>query len=184
MNNLSITSVKGQIGINTINARLDISQPKGEQSLRQIKPKMTIDKEHPKVLIDQSECFSEIGLKSRDEFMREYAELGKQGALEAIARICEDGDRMAQIHKKMPPAIPEIAEKNATPPMREFNIDFIPKSRPKIEVTGSLDINWQLGGIEYSYEPRKPMVTYNPGKVEIYMKKYPELDIKFIDDRK
>jgi len=181
---ISITTVKGQIGINTTNAYLDIRQPKGEQSIRQIKPQMTVDRELPKVIIDQSQCFAEAGRKPISQVVSEYAQLGRQQALEGIARIVEDGNRMAMIQNKMPAAIPEIALKNSTPKQNEFNFGLIPTSRPKIDVTGYLNINWQLGGVEYSYTPRKPIADYNPGKVDIYMKQYPKTEIRFIDTRK
>lgn len=180
---LSITTIKGQIGIKTTNAYLDIRQPKGEQSIRQVKPQMIVDRELPKVLIDQSQPFSEAGRKSWAEFAAEYAQLGRQQALEGIARIVDDGNRMAQIQRKMPDAIPEIAFKNAMPKQHEFNFALMPTSRPKIEVTGHLNIDWQLGGVEHSYTPRKPVAEYSPGKAEIYMKQYPDIEIKYVDTR-
>lgn len=180
---LSITTIKGQIGIKTTNAYLDISQPKGEQSIRQVKPQMLTDRELPKVLIDQSQPFAEAGRKPWSQVAAEYAQLGRQQALEGIARIVDDGNRMAMIQKKMPDAIPEIAFKNSMPKQHEFNFAMIPTSRPKIDVTGHLDIQWQLGGVEYSYTPKKPIADYRPGKVDIYMKQYPKTEIRFIDNR-
>lgn len=180
---LSITTIKGQIGIETRNAYLDIKQPKGEQSIRQIKPEMIVDRELPKVLIDQSQPFAEAGRKPWSQVAEEYAQMGRQQALEGIARIVDDGNRMAMIQRRMPDAISEIALKNSTPKQHEFNFAMIPTSRPKIEITGHLNINWQLGGVEYSYTPRKPEGDYSPGKVDIYMKQYPKTEIRYIDNR-
>jgi len=180
---LSITTIKGQIGIETTNAYLDIRQPKGEQSIRQIKPQMIIDRELPKVLIDQSQCFAEVGRKPWSQVAEEYAQMGRQQALEGIARIVDDGNRMAMIQRGMPEAIPEIAFKNSMPKQHDFNFAMIPTSRPKIDVTGYININWQLGGVEYSYIPRRPEVDYYPGKVDIYMKQYPKIEIRYIDNR-
>lgn len=180
---LSITTTKGQIGINTTNAYLDIRQPKGEQSIRQVKPQMMIDRELPKVLIDQSQPFAEAGRKPWSQVAEEYAQLGRQQALEGIARIVDDGNRMAMIQRKMPSAIPEIAFNNSMSKQHEFNFAMIPTSRPKIEVTGHLDIQWKLGGVEYNYTPRNPVADYNPGKVDIYMQQYPKTEIRFIDNR-
>ena len=180
---LSIATVKGQIGIKTTNAYLDMSQPKGEQFIRQIKPQMIIDRELPKVLIDQSQPFAEAGRKPWSQVAAEYAQMGRQQALEGIGRIVDDGNRMAMIQRKMPAAIPELALKNSRTKQHEFNFGMIPTSRPKIEVTGHLNIDWQLGGVEYSYTPRKPVADYHPGKAEIYMKQYPHIEFKYIDNR-
>lgn len=164
---LTINSTKPQLQITTTNARLNIQQPKGELSITQTKPAMTIDRQLPRVLIDQSQQFSEVGLKKWYELIDEYAQLGRQQALKGIARIVEDGNRMAQIQKRMPPAIPELAQKNSTPSKLEFNFDMIPKTRPKIEVEGYLNIDWQLGKTEINYKLRKPIVEYTPGRVDI-----------------
>lgn len=180
---LSITTVKGQIGIETTNAYLDMRQPKGEQSIRQIKPQMMIDRQLPKVIIDQSQPFAEAGRKPWSQVAAEYAQLGRQQALEGIARIVDDGNRMAMIQRKMPEAIPEIAFKNSMPKQHEFNFAVIPTSRPKIDVTGYLNIQWQLGGVEHSYTPRRPEADYRPGKVDIYMKQYPKTEIRYIDNK-
>lgn len=180
---LSITTIKGQIGIQTTKASLNIEQPKGEQSIRQIKPQMIIDRELPRVLIDSSQPLSEMGRKPWSEVAAEYAQLGRQQAIETIGRIVSDGNRMAMIQNKMPEAIPEIALTNSTPKQHEFNFALIPTSRPKIEVTGHLDIQWQLGGVEYNYTPRRPVADYQPYKVNIYMEYYPKTEIRYIDTR-
>ncbi|WP_041701352.1 DUF6470 family protein [Gottschalkia acidurici] len=183
MNNLSITTVKGQIGIDTARGSYSIRQPKGEQSITQKSAKMNIDKQAPKVIIDQYDCFAEVGLKNNIDFITEVAQLGKQAAIKAIGRIVEDGNRMAMIQKRMPPAIPELAEKNSRPTQYEFNFKLIPTSRPKIDVEGYLNINWELGGAEISYSPKKHEIDYNLGKVNIYMKQYPEIKYQYIDDK-
>jgi len=180
---LSITTIKGQIGIKTTNAYLDVRQPKGEQSIRQIKAQMIVDRQLPKVLIDQSQPFAEAGRKPWSQVAAEYAQMGRQQAIEGIARIVDDGNRMAMIQRKMPEAIPEIALKNSTPKQHEFNFGMIPTSRPRIEVTGHLNIDWQIGGVEYNFTPRRPVADYHPGKAEIYMEQYPQINFKYIDNR-
>lgn len=164
---LTIYPTKPQIHITTTNARLQIQQPKGELSIIQTKPTMIVDRQLPRVLIDQSQQFSEAGLKKWYELIDEYAQLGRQQAMNGIARIVEDGNRMAQIQRKMPPAIPELVLKNSTSPKLDFNFTMIPKTRPKIEVEGYLNIDWQLGKTEINYTPRKPIIEYTAGRVDI-----------------
>lgn len=164
---LSITTPKPQLQIKTTSSRLSIQQPKGEFSITRTNPEISIDRQLPRVLIDQSRAFSEAGLKRWWELMDEYAKLGKMQALNAIARIVDDGNRMAQIQNKMPPAIPELALKNSTTPPFEVNFDIVPKSRPKIEVEGHLNIDWKLGELKISYTLREPIIEYTPSVVDI-----------------
>jgi len=179
-----INTVKGQIGIDTTRGSMEMQQPRGEQSISQTKAKMNIQSELPRVIIDQYECFAEAGLKNMRDLTAEYAQLGKQAAFEGIARRVDDGNRLATIGNNMPNAIPEIAKKNAWKPEREFGLATIPKSRPKIDVTGSLNIEWQLGGTDISFTPRQPIINYQPGKVDIYLKQRSSIDIRYVDERR
>ncbi|EOC99390.1 hypothetical protein L21TH_2571 [Caldisalinibacter kiritimatiensis] len=160
---------------------MNIQQPRGEQTIRTTKPKANIKSEKPKVIIDQYQCFAEAGLKNFLDLTKEAAQLGRQKALEAITRIVQDGNRMAMIQKNMPPAIPELAEKNAWDDNLDYNIGLIPKSRPKIEVKGDLKIDWVLGKVDINYKVNKPKINYNPAKVEIYIKQKGSIDVQYVD---
>lgn len=179
---LQINTIRPQIQINTINGQMEIRQPKGEQSIHTTMPKVKIESETPRVIIDQYQCFAESGLKNYLDLTKEAARLGYQKVLEGITRIVEDGNRMAQIENGMPPAIPELAEKNAWEEL-DYNIDTIPKSRPKIDVEGSLNIDWELGRVNIDYKINKPIINFQRGKVEIYLKQKPSIEIKYVDER-
>jgi hypothetical protein len=179
---LQITTQKALIGINTIKVRTNIQQTQGEQTINTTRPKVNIKTENPQVIIDQSQCFKEIGLKNYLDLTKEAAKRGIQQALKYIGTIVEDGDRMAMIGNDIPPAIPELAEKNA---WKEggFNIGLIPKSRPKIEVKGDLQIDWELGKVDVNYKASKLGIDYQRGKIDIYLKQKPSIDIQHMDVR-
>lgn len=110
-----------------------------------------INRKLPKVYIDQSQCFSESGLKGPIELTREEAKIGYKAALEGISRRVGEGDRMASIENNRPAAIPEIAFQNSFD-VKEFTFVSMPRSRPKIEVDGYLEIQWKEGKINFSKE--------------------------------
>jgi len=180
---IKISTQTAQIGINTHNAKLDISQPKGELSIKQIPPKVKIKQEHAKVIIDQYQCFAEAGLKNNTDLSKDILEFAKKRTVEAIQRICSDGDRMAMIEKSMPEAISELSKKNSIEE-KEFGFTMIPKSRPKIDFKGGISIDWELGGAEIDYKVSKPKVDYTPGKVEIYMEKWANITINYVDEKR
>lgn len=183
MNNLRITTTNAQLEIQTTNGRYEMHQPKGEQSIVQTRAKMNIDKKSPTVIIDTYEQRAEAGLKNNIDLLIDAKHLAKQSVLKAISRIVADGNRMANITKRMPPAIPELAEKNSKPPMHEFNFGLTPISRPKIDVEGYLHINWEMGGADINYQPQKPQIEYTKGNVDISMKQYQDINIEYIDTR-
>lgn len=167
-----------QIQIKTTNAQVTIEQPKGKQTITTTKPKAIMNSEKPHVIIDQYQCFAEAGLKNYLDLTKENAHFARQKVLEGIARIVDDGNRLAMIDKNMPPAIPELAEKNAWSNQKEFDIGTIPSSRPKIEVRGHLDINWEMGKVNIDYKVNKPIINYKRGKVEYSLKQKPRIDTR------
>ncbi|MBS4535784.1 hypothetical protein GOQ29_09175 [Clostridium sp. D2Q-14] len=179
---LQINTQQGQIGINTHNANIDINTQKGQLNLKQNPAKMNIDGEPVQVIIDQYQCFAEAGLKNNTDLSAEMVAIAKRAVLEGIQRRCEEGDRCAMIGNNMPDAIPEIAE-NSMMEEKEFGAVTMPKSRPKIDVKGGIKIYWELGGVEAEYVPYKINVDYTPGKVDIYMEKWPEISINYIDEK-
>lgn len=181
MNNLRITTTDAKLGIQTTNGNYNISQPKGQQNIKQTDAKINIDKENTRVIIDTYEQRADRGLKNNLDLLIDAKNLGKQSTLQAIGRIVADGNRMANITKNMPPAVPELAKKNSNQPMRQFNSVLSHVSKPKIDVAGHLNINWDLGGTEVSYQVQKPQISYTKGQVDIYMKQDKDITIENID---
>lgn len=183
MNNLRFTITDAKIGIKTTKGQYDITSSKGDQSITTTKPKMTISGEPKKAIIDSYESWAERGFKNNIDILSENAQLAKQAAINGLARVVADGNRMADIRKNMPPAIPEIAEKNTRPEIREFGFGMIPLSKPNVTIVGGQSIDWQLGSTNIDYTPSKPEINYDRGKVEVYMTQYQNLQIEYIDTR-
>ena len=114
-------------------------------------PKVYIDRQLPKVTIDQYECFAEAGLKNNTDFAKECVEYTNSLLSVGIDRIVSEGNRMASIEKRMPDAIPEIAFDN-TFDNKDWNIDIMPKSMPKIDVEGYLNLEWEMGKLNFYKE--------------------------------
>ncbi len=178
---LQITTTPARLGMKTYNAHLEIQQPRGQQSIEQPRPEMKIDRELPKVIIDQYQCFAEMGLKNPTDLAKEISNWSRKKWLEGLARRREEGDRMARIEKGGNP-IPEMAREKLNH-QYQFNVDFIPKSRPKIEVTGHLNIEWDIKKPIINYKPNKPIVDYTPGYVDIYVEQWPDIEIRYVDER-
>ena len=179
---IQINSTPALIGIRNQRPVQTMEQPRGEQSIRQTKAEMIVDQELPRVHIDQSQCFAEVGLKSVMELAYEAAQLGRQAVLEGTARVAQEGDRMARLEDgaSARAVLADLGEGNAYQVL-DYNIDLAPKSRPRIEVTGHLKIDWKLGGVEHHYTPRQAITRYEPGKAEIYLRQWPSIEIRFLD---
>ncbi|MTI46804.1 MAG: hypothetical protein FH761_03135 [Firmicutes bacterium] len=162
---------------------MSIEQPQGELSINRTNTDMIIKKESPKVIIDQYQCFAEAGLKNNEDMIKEYAQLGHKKAIEGIRRIVSEGNMLANVRSGSPNMVARIAKSISWGGIKEFKFDMIPKSRPKIEVEGYLQIDWNIGELDINYTPHSPKINYQIGKVEAYLNRKPSIDINYIDER-
>ena len=178
---LEIHTTWPRLGMRTTPARLEINQPQGKLQIRSQKIKQVIDRRLPQVLIDQSQCFKELGCKNPVEMAEEAAALGRQRVLEYIGRLAEEGDYLGQIDYKRP-AIAELAQARMEQNWA-WNIAFLPQSRPQFEVTGHLRINWQVSAGKTDYQPQLPQFRFRPGKLEIYLRQHAQQEIHYLDEK-
>jgi len=178
---IQITKQNAVIGHQTNNARIEYSQAKGQWNMRTQKAQMEVSPGLPQIRIDQTIPFAEAGLKTLPMLMKEYSDLGKQYALEGTARRAQEGDMMAR-----PPygnAVQRIAM-SKLPTRADFNIKFIPQSRPEIDfVNIEKNISWQLGGSERTYNISEGQFNYTPGGVDIYMEQHSSISFQYIDTK-
>lgn len=144
--------------------------------------KLEMHTEQVKVKIDQSACFEESGLKSNASLIREHADYGKHKGLEAIGKIVEQGNQFASIERGIDP-IPDQAEYNAFEQfVRDWNIGFIPQSRPKIDfVGGTVNFRHEPAKVINETQKTKPHINYTRGKVDIYVAQYNKVELSVLD---
>ncbi len=178
---LKITTKPALIGIETTPAKLSIQQPKADIQMNTQHPKVEIHTEPVQIQIDQYECFAEAGLKNYLDLTREGAQYGYQQAMAGLERIVRQGNELADVHLDTNP-IADQAEENAYQLyMHDFNMDTIPKSRPKIDfVGGNVDIKAIEGNPNMQVKVNKPIVEYNPWKVDIYLRQKNSINIEYV----
>lgn len=151
-NTLQIRTTKPELDIQTTPAQLDIRQAKGEFEM------------------DFTPYRYSIGIKNLQEFMRDYAQEGRQAVLEAIGNIAQEGDRLARIESKENAVVNIAADSCMTP---EGQLEWTRIEPPivnyhfepaKINVTpGKLDITLRRGTVENDSQP---------GSVDIQVSQY------------
>lgn len=178
---LRITTQNGFIGINTTPGKMNIDYGKSNYNLQTRNPKIDMEITQPKVKIDQTKPLAEIGLKNIFDFTSSNVQKGRQAAFRGIGKIAKQGDELARIEMGSN-IIASQAEYNAFEQnKKEVNIDFIPKSRPKIELKeGKVNINVQEGEVDIQSKPQDVNLNLNRGKVEIYLRQKPFIDIEYI----
>ncbi|KAB3539673.1 hypothetical protein F8154_00535 [Alkaliphilus pronyensis] len=176
---IQIQTQSALIGINSTNGQLSIKQNNRPMQLRATQGKLYLKSEAPVLLIDQRRCFSEAGLKSTMELSHKYSQKGKMAALEAVAKIASEGKELADIHKG--DALSRQAKRRAMPKERQIVFDMIPKSRPEIKVIrGEVTGMYEKGEIDVQMNDYKPQINYQRGKLDIYLKQKPSIQIEYV----
>lgn len=132
-------------------ARLSLSTTLPRVEITTEAAKVEITGNHPGELsIDFTECRAALGLKTVTQMTEDWAEAGKQAALEAIGNMAAAGDRLMDY--KSGDAIVEMAQ------------DSMIEDTPSIE--------WAYKpGPEINYTPNKPEITVTPGNVEVQLQR-------------
>lgn len=176
---IKITRTDALIGINTTPTKVYIQQPKADFEMAIKEPKLEIDTEQVEIRIDQSQCFNEAGLKNNTALLEDYVGRSQQAFAEGVSRIVSEGNQMAAIENKID-AIAEIAFSNSIQ-VADWNIDFIPKSRPDIDyVGGTVDIRLDRGYVDIKSKPNNPIIDVEVGGVEIYLRQKPDIKFEYL----
>jgi hypothetical protein len=158
---LNIQTTQPKIQLETTPAAVEIHQPQGE------------------LTIDQYPCRYSIGIMNSTDFTRDIAALGRQTAMEAIARTAQEGDQLARIESKSN-AIADIAANSTISEVLDITYAYI----------ASPDIHYQANPVEFNPTEGKVDLTlhrgtvqmdYRRGNVDIQVAQYPSIEISTLD---
>lgn len=182
---LSITTVKALTGIDRTPSKLELQTQNAVLLLKRNEAKVSIHTEKPRVEIDQYEARASAGMKNLRDLTMEIVQRAYQQVLETIGKTAGDGDTLAAIENGGNP-IADIAVRDAWPE-HEFGLDTIPKVGPRISVTGSSEIEWNVdqtvNAVEGNYTPGRVNINFYPAVIKIYMKQYPSVNIEYANSR-
>lgn len=179
---LQIHTQHAAIGVRTVPpyTRLDI--PKEPAKVTTSPVAVEIDIDWPRVRIDARAAMHELGLKSHDKISREYADEGREAALQGVRRRAEEGDALADAHLGV--RLAEVAYDAAFPDdKKELNIQVAPKSRPRIEASGGIRFRSQRGEVEVDAPFRPVSVDVAWGAVHVDLRRKAEIHIEAVGDR-
>jgi len=158
---LNLQSAPPKVEMETTPATLEIRQPKGE------------------LTIDHTPYRYSIGLKNIADFARDNAALGRQTAMDTIARIVEEGNQMARFETKSN----VIANQAFNASLGEVpEITWAPIAAPKIHYQANpAKINAIAGKVNFTVQPGDVQGDYQPGKVDIQVLQYPSIQFSTVD---
>ncbi|NEW08852.1 hypothetical protein GK047_22915 [Paenibacillus sp. SYP-B3998] len=184
MNNLSFPQIQisqqyGKIGIDADLGRQEIQQPRATQELITTPSVMEIDSNPGHLFIDNSKWHDALGHGPFLEVMNRIYSQSRSIALQGIAKIVEDGNRLAAIHTGEN-VVAALAKESTE------DIDFSEymymgdASVDNIDIryeAGELTIQFQPARVEHNVTINRPQIDYHRGKLDIYMLQYPKVEI-------
>lgn len=167
----------GRLGVEAEAAKITIRQPKADVDIHSEPAQVVTYYREGDLRIDQSRAWDALGIGNHLELMKRMYSSAKQVALEGIARIARNGDRMAEIDRPGN-KIAEIAGEEWRLAPRLDVLGPASSDNVDIEYTPQKpDIRIRLGDVKIDVETHQPEVDYYPGSLHIYMAQYPKLEI-------
>lgn len=159
-----------QIGLQTTKGQQSIEQPRPSLNINRQPGVLTMDHTMPRLEIDSRKAWSALGKPRMEEMMDRIAQSSHQIAMQNIANIARDGDRMMAIQEGGN-VFAQLARENVF------------KDRPRVEIAGepgydNVDISFTSGEVQTSYTPGKlsfnpetykPVINYEREKVNVYL---------------
>ncbi len=175
---LEINTQLAKVGINRTDALISIESQRPVVEAKYRPPSMDINIEHAKIAVDQTQCFNEIGYKKPDTLAADLAKRFQRDGLNGIAAVAQKGDVLAKVNKN-PKAIPDLA-KYALRETVDFTVEALPKSRPGVSIDqGTININWDMGHIEFRALLNKPKIHATRASIEVYLLQKPDIEITY-----
>jgi len=174
---IQIRQEYAKLGIDADIGMQDIKQPTATFELTTERPKLDIHSEKGTLYIDSSKAWDALGHGPALETMSRIYSRAHEVVMQGIAKIVEDGNRMAAIQNGRN-AIADIAkEKGAEFFEFEFMGDASVNNVDMHYEPGKLDIKVEEGKVSLNTHPNPPEINYTRGKLDIYMMQYPKVEI-------
>jgi len=174
-----------QITINQIFTRIGMDIRKPEHSIKQTKPETTIEQgkgkqqinqENVKVNIDNYPARYDLGYRNTKDFMKDFAQKGKQTGLSQIKKYASQGDQLMRIENNGKPLASQAKQESKS---AEKEIVLRWKRGPKISIKeNQLDINYKPQKVNTNFKKGNFSSNLNWGKVNTYLEQKADLEIK------
>jgi hypothetical protein len=177
---LKITSVPISLEYKVRRARLVYSSERPTANVSRQKGRAYIQTTPARVTLDTYETRASAGLKSAPRSVQEFAEAGREAAMEASRGYAEEGNAILDSHGKGNPVLDSIASKS----MRTADtiMAFIPSVPVDISVEpGSISFDYSMDKLNYDWNinPRAQL-EYEPGGIEYTVAQYPDVIIEYV----
>lgn len=167
---LSIHQTNALIGMESKDSTISMRSPRGELSIEQPKAELNIQSPRGELVIDSSKALDALGIGPHLRFMNNIYSQMDNVLLQAISKIVEDGNRMAQISNPRN----AFADLAGDVFLRENPVSYTTQASPlNVDIQyypNKPTINVEQHRPIINYTPHTPEIQYNPGFLNIYLR--------------
>jgi len=161
--------------INNQPAKLQLQTKQAELHMETQAATVEITPPRGTLTIDHTPWRYSLGLKNNSDLVRDAANAGKQSALEAVARIAQEGRRLSQIENGGNP-IADMAREATQPPRANLSLQWLQPPSITYDLQ-PVRFNPQPGHVRYTVIPGSVSNQTQPGSITVQITQYPSLRI-------
>lgn len=169
---IQIQQTYAQLGIDADIGTQHIEQPRPTFEMKQPRAQLEIESPEGRLEVDSSKAWDALGLGGHLNVMNNIYSMAPQIAQQGLARIVEEGNRMADLTNPNNPFAEFAEDWRRTFPEFDFRG---PAAYNNVSVTftpGDLSIRASASPVEIHSEVNPPLLSYDRGKLDIYMQQY------------
>ena len=178
---IRISSVPINMEIRTQRAELRKQTEQPRANVTRSRGNAFIQTTPAQVRIDTFETRASAGLRSAPRSVRDFAEAGREAAMQATREIAEQGNHIVDSRGRGNPVVEIIQSRvNRT---ADTIMAFIPSVPPQITVDeGSISFDFTMDRINYDWSAirNRPEVEFVPGEIEFVVHEFPQVIIEFL----
>jgi hypothetical protein len=174
---IQIRQQYARIGMDIEDGRMEIRQPKATLEQTTSPARLEMEYRDGDLTIDQSKAWDALAMGSVSRLNDRIYSQAKNIVLQNIARIVENGNRMAAIHKGGNP-IADIAAEQAFEDNPLVYVGEASYDNVDIEyVANEPDIQYTPAHVNTTIQAQRPEIYYQRGSVSVYLAQRNSLEI-------
>lgn len=179
---IRLESQFASIGMRQPSGNQEIQQPKAEMTIQQPRANLSIETTKSKLTIDQTKAWEDMNLMSTARRIEVTAQEGRSALLEGMQRRAQQGSELMEIENGGNP-IKQQAIINGHDQMKSIGFKYIPSQF-------SVNFHYQPAEVHIDTQANQPIIDvqvrqpehhYERGHVEIFMERYQQLDISYVN---
>lgn len=135
--------------------------------------------QNTRLQMDSTNFRSDLGYKSHDAMMQDFAQRSRRSAQEAVANKVDFGNQAIHIEKGA--SIPDILYSRLMQDKSSASLQMVPLSPIQMDWAPSqLEVNYEPVRQSFDWRTAKSSLEFIPGKFSVDILQYPSVNIEYI----